>query len=350
MLTMKRIAFFFLLLLVNIQLFAWTSPVSLPDIGSPRLRIVGQNAQNYLTDFTAYNSSCSNQAEFDAKTDKMANVFIALEADIVAMCEVEENDTVMRFICDAMNTLAQTDVYTFITDGLKSSQSSSGYTPTKAGYIYRKDKVTPEGKSYSPYTSLSSAYAARMRIQAFKETATGEVFTLSMNHFKAKDNSADQSESVRMENVNKLIAALKRISYDPDILVMGDLNAYPGEAPLNRLEEVGYEEQLLRFDANAYSYNYKGERGLLDHVYANEPMAEQVTGAKVYHINTSGSYTYRYSDHDAYIVGLNLGNSEGMEKVQEAPAARKILWQGNIYIEINGQVFDCMGRKVGNEQ
>ena len=134
---MKRIALYFLLLLVNMQLFAWTSPVSLPDIGSPRLRIVGQNAQNYLTDFTAYNSSCSNQAEFDAKTDKMANVFIALEADIVAMCEVEENDTVMRFICDAMNTLAQTYVYTFITDGLKSSQSSSGYTPTKAGYIYR---------------------------------------------------------------------------------------------------------------------------------------------------------------------------------------------------------------------
>jgi len=343
---MKRIPLFFLLSALCLQIHAWESPLPLPEIGNPRLRIVGQNAQNYLTDFSAYNSSCANQAEFDAKTDKMANVFLALEADIVALCEVEENDYILGYLCDAMNTLSDSDVYAFITDGLSASQSSSGYMPTKAGFIYRKDKVKPQGSSTSPYTSYGSAYRARLRIQAFVEIATDEVFTLSMNHFKAKDSTADQSENVRLENVNKLIAALKRINYDDDIMVAGDLNAYPGEAPLVKLEDAGYEEQLLRFDSHAYSYNYRGEKGLLDHVYANASMAAQVTGAKVYHINTSGSYSYRYSDHDAYVVGLNLGNTEGMESAVHIPVARKKLHNGQLYIEINGHVFDSTGRRI----
>ena len=341
---MKRNLLSLTLLSVCLYVWAWTSPVTVPDVGNARLRVVGQNALNYLTDFTASNSSCSSQTEFDTKTNKMANAFLALQADIIALCEVEENDYVLGYLCDELNNLYGSEVYTFITDGMSASQSQSGYMPVKAGFVYRKDKVTPKGASSSPYTS--GTYKPRMRIQAFKENATGEMFVLSMNHFKAKDSSEDAGESTRLTNVSRLLTALNKITTDPDILVLGDLNCYPGEEPLNKLIEAGYIELLLKYDSKAYSYIYKGSKGLLDHALGNEPMSEQVTSAKVYHINTSGSYSYKYSDHDAYVVGLNLGTALGVDGTMMQPVARKVLRNGTLYIEMNGQVYDSMGRLV----
>ncbi len=343
---MKRNLFTLLLIAVSVQIFAWTSPVTIPDVGDARLRVVAQNAANYLTNFEASNSSCDNQDEFDTKTNKMANAFLALGADIVAICEVERNDDVLSYICNAMNTIYGENVFTYITDGLYSHADAGKYQSLKSGFIYNKNKVTPIGTSVSPY--YSAEYKARLRIQAFKEIATNEVFVLSMNHFKAKDSSVDQGESTRIENAGELIEKLDNINTDPDILIMGDLNAYTNETPIQNLINAGYEEQLVRFDANAYTYIYKGAKGILDHAMANSTMADQVTGAYAYHINTSGYSSYKYSDHDAVLVGLRLGKSsgEGIDDLQVLPAARKYIQNGQIFIEIDGQVYTILGNRV----
>lgn len=343
---MKRNLFTLLLIAVSVQIFAWTSPVTIPDVGSARLRVVAQNAANYLTNFEASNSSCDNQDEFDTKTNKMANAFLALGADIVAICEVERNDDVLSYICNAMNTIYGENVFTYITDGLYSHADAGKYQSLKSGFIYNKNKVTPVGTSVSPY--YSAEYKARLRIQAFKEIATNEVFVLSMNHFKAKDSSVDQGESTRIENAGELIEKLDNINTDPDILIMGDLNAYTEETPIQNLIKAGYEEQLVRFAPNAYTYNYYGEKGILDHAMANSTMADQVTGAYAYHINTSGYSSYKYSDHDAVLVGLRLGKSsgEGIDDLQVLPAARKFIQNGQIFIEIDGQVYTILGNRV----
>lgn len=343
---MKRNLFTLLLIAVSVQIFAWTSPVTIPDVGDARIRIVGQNAANYLINFAASNSSCADQAEFNTKTNKMANAFLALGADIVAICEVERNDDVLSYICNAMNTIYGENVFTYITDGLYSHADAGKYQSLKSGFIYNKNKVTPIGTSVSPY--YSAEYKARLRIQAFKEIATNEVFVLSMNHFKAKDSSVDQGESTRIENAGELIEKLDNINTDPDILIMGDLNAYTNETPIQNLINAGYEEQLVRFDANAYTYIYKGAKGILDHAMANSTMAEQITGAYAYHINTAGGYSYKYSDHDAVLVGLRLGKSSevGIDNLQVLPAARKYIQNGQIFIEIDGQVYTILGNRV----
>ena len=343
---MTRTLFTLLLIAVSVQIFAWTSPVTIPDVGDARLRVVAQNAANYLTNFEASNSSCDNQDEFDTKTNKMANAFLALGADIVAICEVERNDDVLSYICNAMNTIYGENVFTYITDGLYSHADAGKYQSLKSGFIYNKNKVTPIGTSVSPY--YSAEYKARLRIQAFKEIATNEVFVLSMNHFKAKDSSVDQGESTRIENAGELIEKLDNINTDPDILIMGDLNAYTNETPIQNLINAGYEEQLVRFDPTAYTYIYKGTKGILDHAMANSTMADQVTGAYAYHINTSGYSSYKYSDHDAVLVGLRLGKSSevGIDNLQVLPAARKYIQNGQIFIEIDGQVYTILGNRV----
>ena len=247
-----------------------------------------------------------------------------------------------------MNSIYGENVYTYITDGLYAHASSGDYQSLKSGYIYRSDKVTPQGSNTSPYRS-GAEYKARMRIQAFKENSTNEVFVLSMNHFKAKDSSADAGENTRLQNVSNLISALDNITSDPDILIMGDLNAYMGEAPIEALEEEGYEEQLVRFDSEAYTYIYRGQEGILDHAMANSTMAGQITGARAYHINTAGGYYYKYSDHDAVLVGLNLGKQkqgEGLDGVPTTAPARKVLRNGQLYIEIDGQTFTITGIRI----
>ena len=344
---MKRTLLLVVLSTLTLGLFAWNSPVTIPDVGNARLRIVGQNAANYVSNLESSNSSCDTQEEFEDKTNKIANAFIALQADIVAICEVERNDEILGYIVDAMNGIYGENVYTYITDGLYAHASAGNYQSLKSGYIYRSDKVTPQGNNTSPYRS--GEYCARLRIQTFKENSTNEKFVLSVNHFKAKDSSDDAGESTRLQNVSNLIYALGNITSDPDILIMGDLNSYMGEAPIEALEEEGFEEQLVRFDANAYSYIYRGQKGILDHAMANSTMAEQVTGARVYHINTAGGYNYKYSDHDAVLVGLNLGKQqrgENLDDVSTTSRAHKVLHNGQLYIEIDGIRFTITGTKI----
>lgn len=344
---MKKTLLLVVLSTLSLGLFAWNSPVTIPDVGNARLRIVGQNAANYVSNLESSNSSCDTQEEFEAKTNKIANAFIALQADIVAICEVERNDEILGYIVNAMNTIYGENVYAYITDGLYAHASAGNYQSLKSGYIYRSDKVTPQGSNTSPYRS--GEYCARLRIQAFKENSTNEKFVLSVNHFKAKDSSDDAGESIRLQNVSNLIDALGDITSDPDILIMGDLNSYMGEAPIEALEEEGFEEQLVRFDANAYSYIYRGQKGILDHAMANSTMAEQVTGARVYHINTAGGYNYKYSDHDAVLVGLSLGKQqrgENLDDVSTTSRAHKVLYNGQLYIEIDGIRFTITGTKI----
>lgn len=346
---MKKSSLLLSILWVSSCLWAWTSPVTIPNVGDARIHIVGQNAENYLMNLEASNSSCYTQEEFETKTNNMANVFLALEADIVAMCEVEENDEILGILAAEMNRLFGQDVYTFVTDGFYVHAPAEDYQQIKAGFIYRKDKIETVGESSSPYCTFP--YKARLRIQAFKEKSTGEVFTLSMNHFKAKSGSGDQGESTRLENVEYLLGALEDIYYDPDILIMGDLNAYTDEAPIEALVNAGFEEQLVRFDPNAYTYIYKKKKGILDHALANEPMTEQVTGAYAYHINTYNySGPYHYSDHDAVLVGLNLGKQQGEgldETGYEIKAVKKIV-NGQLIIERNGITYTLEGIIIKN--
>lgn len=341
------------LLLMSMQVFAWVSPIIIPDVGEARIRVVGQNARNYLSDLTASNADAKTEADFQKKTEKMANVFVALEADIVAMCEVQEDDEILRYITSAMNTILGTNVYTYITDGLYGSKSSSGYMPVKSGYIYRSDKIETVGGSGSPYKS--SIYKARMRIQMFKEIATDEVFVLSMNHFKAKESTTpDPSETTRMENATNLVNGLTWWDSDPDILIMGDLNAMTEEEPIQKIIKAGYEEQLVRFDSTAYSYVYRNKEQLIDHVMANSTMAGQITGAYVYHINNDPIVSYKkynYSDHDACLVGLCLGGKgEGFDYSVGAGGdgrAKKTIENGRLVLTLpDGSTYNVTGVRI----
>ena len=275
---------------------------SIPNVGNGRLVVCGQNARNYfVVNYEADRSDAKTLSALQAKTQKMVNALRDIDADIYVFNELEVNDSVLGYLSVAMNKDAGKQVYTYIKDGL-----SAGDTYIKSGYMYRTDKVKPVGSNTS--TSTQQYYNNTMRLQAFEELSTGERFVLSMNHFKAKDNTDDAGEAKRVRNATDLVNALSRVSIDPDILVMGDLNCTISESPLAYLLNAGYEEQILKYNSSAYSHIYSGTKSLIDHVFANSTMADQITGAGVYNVNTTGGSSVKYSDHDPYLVALNLGD------------------------------------------
>ena len=125
-------------------------------------------------------------------------------------------------------------------------------------------------------------------------------------------------------------------SGDPDFLIMGDLNSYAQEDPIDAIKAgsddmagTGDDFTNLIFDyhgAYAYSYTFDGQAGYLDHALANASLADQITGAADWHINSDEPSIldydtsfkppaqealyevnpYRTSDHDSVVVGLNL--------------------------------------------
>ena len=114
----------------------------------------------------------------------------------------------------------------------------------------------------------------------------------------------------------------------PDFLIIGDLNSYTFETPIQALEAGGYENLVRTFNGlAAYSYVFNGESGYLDHALGTASMSDQVSGVTEWHINpdepTVLDYNtnfkspnhqttlydpgpYRSSDHDPIIVGVQL--------------------------------------------
>lgn len=284
------------------------SPVAVPNVGDARLKVFAQNLRNYYFNTNTGRGSYTPE-EFATKTNQLIDAMRWVDADIFAFCELEAQPIVLKQLADSINKRVGENIYVAVDDDINEAWDAQYDNNLKSGFIYRKDKVKPYGTNHAGSTAYY--YCNTMRIQVFEELATGARFTLSMNHFKAKDNTEDQGNAKRELNANQMINGLNSYSPDPDILAVGDFNCQVGESPITIITNAGYEEQILKYSPSAFSHCYNG-RELIDHAFANTTMAAQITGAGMYHICTScsdeasQSYGHRYSDHDAYVIGLNL--------------------------------------------
>lgn len=283
-----------------------------PEIVTGSLRVCAQNLQNYYFNPNTGRGSYT-QEEIAAKTGKIVNAMLDIDADIYAFCEVEAKPIVLQQLADSMSAHAgASGRYVAVSDNIDQEWSETYDNNIKSGFIYRADKVATVG-SNTGAVSGNGYYAHTMRLQAFRQLSDGEKLMVSMNHFKAKDSSADQGEAMRETNATNLLSALGRVSVDPDILVLGDLNCEANETPIQMIINAGYEEQLLKYNQYAWSHCYNGGE-LIDHVLANNTMADQIVNAYVKHIcayrcNSAVTQAMSWSDHDPYVVEINLSTA-----------------------------------------
>lgn len=174
--------------------------------------------------------------------------------------------------------------------------------------------------------------------QTFAENSTGERFTAVVNHLKSRgsDCGGAPDDDPLQGNCNgtRTAGAAYLVddwlptdptgSGDPDVLILGDLNAYAQEDPVMALTSARYTNLIeAAYGDTAYGYIFDGLSGYLDYALANAALATQVTGVTDWHINTDeppvlnydqdynpddyyAADAYRASDHDPVVVGLNL--------------------------------------------
>ena len=322
-------------------------PTAPSDLGNYNLKVCASNLDYYLPTNFGQGYGAANATQAAQQQLKIVAGLLAIDADIYGLMEVEEGQKALTDLVTAMNAATVAGRYGFVNDG-----GGMDGTYIKVGYLYRTDKVTPylnlqNTNSPSPYD--------RKKVQAFTLNSNNERFIFSLNHFKAKTGcptsgtDTDQGDGQGCWNTTRVLESTSitnlianNLTYygDDDVLIMGDLNSYGKEDPVEKLIQNGYTDMHRVFHADsAYSYVYDGEAGYLDNVLASPTMKSQITGVSVFHVNTdeptmfeySGlAYQpdmYRYSDHDPVVVGLSLGV---FNKVDNIPAADRFSISPNV--------------------
>ena len=348
--------------------------------GKHSLLLCYMNLEYYLVDNFGTGFGPENADAHQDQRTKVSQALAKINADIYGFVEVQTGQGALAELAADLTKNTGRN-FTYINDG---STTNSSYT--KSGYIYCTDIVVPHRNMLHNNTYLSN----RKKIQGFVEKATGEKFILSVNHFKAKSGNgtganADQDDGQGMYNAARVQEAQSIINNandyqsffeDEDLLIVGDLNAYAKEDPIQLLIDAEMIDLHRAFHADtSYSYVYKGQLGYLDHAICNESMYQQVTGMVAYHINSveKDSYTYdsstsdrsmfRCSDHDPLIIGICLGGIQDEDapdfpNTPDSPnddkptdvgenlatqACRKVLRKGQIIILRNGKEYDIIG-------
>ena len=297
--------------------FSGNKPAPRPKMPKKGLLICATNIQNYFFDLGGYAQRKTTIKQQQMQTLKISNALTHINADIYAICEIQRGDSAPQMLVDAMNRMAKTEQYAYVSDGWDNQDMIS------CGYIYRKDNVKPYGEMIHGYADTASHYHYRMVALGFEEMASGERFVLNINHLRSKRGTGAESNEKRMANVDSLMVMLDKINTeqifgDKDILLVGDYNSYTYEQPLQTIVAAGYEDVLMQFAPQGYSYVYYSEAGYLDRVFASPTMSKQVQMVQPYHLNADYFYSrgfkrglddtmFRYADHDPILIYVKLG-------------------------------------------
>jgi uncharacterized protein len=305
------------------------------------LKVSSFNVLNYFTTLTSTSSSArgaDTAAEFQRQKAKIVEAIAGINADVLGLIEIENNnDVATNDLVAALNTKMGTGTYAAINSGV------IGTDFIKVDILYKPSKVKriggfelPTGTDLANYTAVSGRPPLAQRFAALDNNGG---FWFVVNHFKSKSSCPSSGDidlgqgcwnTARTAQANALNSFVTKLTAqgESDVLIMGDINSYLTEDPTVALESAGNESLLKRMPAaDRYTYVFSGETGALDHAYASSALKSQVSGIGVWHINSDepdaidyntviqgtvrpddryAATPYRASDHDPVIVGLSL--------------------------------------------
>jgi predicted extracellular nuclease len=302
------------------------------------VKVASFNVLNYFT--TLGSRGADTAEEFARQRAKIIDAITRLDADVVGLIEIQNNTEAIANLVDGLNEGSGAGTYTYVDTGVV------GTDEIKVAFVYKPARVTPVGD----YAILDSSVDPRFLdtknrpalAQTFQSNENGGIFTTVVNHLKSKGSDCndvddpDTGDGSGNCNLTRTAAAEALVDWlatdptdsgDDDFLIIGDLNSYDKEDPIDALRAGGFTGLLHEFQGElAYSYVFDGQLGYLDHALAGEGLADEVTGATVWHINADEPdildydmtfkqpaqdalfepHAFRSSDHDAVVVGLDM--------------------------------------------
>ncbi|MFO7585833.1 MAG: ExeM/NucH family extracellular endonuclease, partial [Anaerolineales bacterium] len=345
------------------------------DVGG-NLKVASFNVLNY---FTTLNSRGANTPEeFVRQRAKIIAALAVIDADVVGLMEIENNTAAIADLVDGLNDSMGAGTYAYVDTGV------IGTDEIKVAFIYKPASVSLVGE----YAILDSSVDPRFidtrnrpaLAQTFMDDSTGGIFTVVVNHLKSKgsacDGDPDLGDGAGNCNLTRKAAAEALVDWlatdptasgDEDFLIIGDLNAYDKEDPIDAIlagsdgipgTDDDYTDLVYAFEGEyAYSYVFNGQLGYLDHALASAGLMDEVTGVTTWHINADEAdlidydmtfkqdaqdaiYApdpYRSSDHDPIIIGLNV--CDEIAPTLEVSVSPDTLWPPrHQYVEVTATV------------
>ena len=325
-----------------------------PRPGEPSLagdiRVGAFNVLNFFTTLDTGGNTCGprdnpcrgadGKEEYERQLAKTTTALLLSGADVLGLTELENNASAsLRALVDALNARSGEGNFAYVDTGVIHNDV------IKAGLIYRVTAVTPVER----FVLLDSSVDPRFKddrnrpalAQAFEVNATGARFSVVVNHLKSKGSSCtaegdpnlgDGQGNCNLARTYAAAALADWVKTDPtgsgdrDYLVIGDMNAYHLEDPIETMRAGGLVN-LLDGNDTPYSFVYDSQSGALDHALASASLAGQVAETIEWHINADeppvldynleygrdpslfdATTPYRFSDHDPVLVGLDLEN------------------------------------------
>lgn len=339
-----------------------------PEAVGGSLQVAAFNVLNYFT--TLGSRGADTPEEFVRQRTKIISALATMNADVVGLIEIENNDAAIKDLVQGVNDLMGAGTYDFLDTGV------IGTDEIKVGFIFKPSTVSLVG----PHAVLDSSVDPTfiddknrpVLAQTFREISTGAVLTVVVNHLKSKGSPCDDigdpdmgdgQGNCNMTRTNAARAMADWLatdptgSQDPDILIIGDLNAYAQEDPIHALlagsdDTPGTADDYIDLQGllqgqNAYTYVFDGQLGYLDHALASPSLLSAVTGVTQWHINADEAdlidydmtfkkpaqdllyepNAFRSSDHDPVIVGLDL--CDEVPPTLNVTVSRPTLWPAN---------------------
>lgn len=338
--------------------FSATNPrTAAPQLVAGNVKVASANVLNYFTTFTNGSNvfgqtgqgctlgssntkgncrGADNQAEFDRQSAKIVSELKAIDADVFGLMEIQNNgDVAVDYLVRQLNASIGFPTYAYVP-----APPATGTDAIRVTMIYKPAKLSLVGSALSDGDGVNSRPPMA---QTFK-ASNGAKFSLVVNHLKAKagcgtGGNGDLGDGQGCHNLRRTEQAARLRDYflplvastagDPDLLVIGDMNAHGFEDPIHLLTQAGLVNQLERFvrpNGIPYSYVFDGESGYLDHALASASLDPQVVDATEWHVNADEpamidynldgkspaaialieNHTYRAADHDPVVVSLNL--------------------------------------------
>jgi uncharacterized protein len=349
-----------------------------PDDVGGNVKVASFNVLNYFT--TLDSRGANTPEEFDRQRAKIIDAITTINADVVGLIEIENNSEAIQDLVNGLNEVMGAGTYAYIDTG------EIGSDEIKVAFIYKPATIAPLGN----YAILDSSVDARFLdtknrpalAQTFQHISTGSSFTAVVNHLKSKGTACDDigdpdlGDGAGNCNITRTLAAEALVDWlatDPtgsgssDFLIIGDLNSYDKEDPIDMIklgsDDISgtaddFTDMVAHFNGEyAYSYVYDGQLGYLDHALGSSSLLDKTTGVTVWHINADEpdiidydmTYksdnqdllyepnAYRSSDHDPVVIGLEL--CEHVPPVVYVVANPALLWPANHrYVHVTANV------------
>jgi uncharacterized protein len=356
-----------------------------PDSVGGTLTAASFNVLNYFVTLDEGGNTCGplldqgcrgadNAEEFTRQRDKIIAALATIDADVVGLIEIENDaaDAAVANLVDGVNDAVGDGTYAYIQTG------AIGDDAIRVALIYKPASVSP----YGEFAVLDSSVDARFLddfnrpalAQTFIDNETGGLFTVAINHLKSKGSdcndvgdpdTGDGSGNCNLTRTNAAAALADWLATDPtdsgseNALILGDLNSYDKEGPIDTIVAGGYVDLVSSFlGEDAYGYVFDGQVGYLDHALASSALNDDVTGASIWHINADepdlidydtsfkrpnqdaiyAPDAYRSSDHDPVIVGLDVCD-EIPPTFDTLSLSPSVLWPANHkYVDVTATV------------